>query len=107
MESEPKLEIVNNEKRGRYEVHLDGRFAAYSTYENEPGKVVVTHTVVRPEHEGRGLGSRLVRHVVDDILGRGLRIEPVCEFTRAYLRRHPEFDSKVDYPPEEDDSPPD
>jgi predicted GNAT family acetyltransferase len=100
MEDEADLKIVDNRERERYEASLDGRFAAYSTYENEPGRVVVTHTVVRPRYEGRGLGSRLVRHVVDDIVGRGLRIKPVCEFTRAYLRRHPQYDAMVDYPAE-------
>jgi predicted GNAT family acetyltransferase len=97
VDDELDLKIVDNPKLGRYEAFLDGRIAGYSTYELEPDHVVVTHTVVRPSFEGRGIGSRLVKFVVDDILGRGLRIKPVCEFTLAYLQRHPELESKVDY----------
>ena len=98
MENEAQPRIVNVAEKGRYEVFADGRFAGYSTYELEPGRVVVTHTVIRPAFEGRGIGSRLVEFVVDDIRSRGLRIVPVCPFTRSYLQRHPDYAPIVDYP---------
>ncbi len=100
MENEPELTIVNNHAASRYEVSLGGRPAGYSTYEEEPGRVTFVHTVVRPEFEGRGVGSRLAKFAVDDVRSRGLRITPVCPFVRAYLRRHREYDSIVDYPAE-------
>lgn len=98
MESEPELTIADKPERSRYEALLGGRPVAYSTYELEPGRIVVTHTVVKPEMEGRGIGSRLAAFLVKDALSRGLRITPICPFTRAYLRRHPEHDASVDYP---------
>ena len=101
MEGEPDITVVNNSERSRYEVAVDGIRAAYSTYEMEPGRVVVTHTVVRPQFEGRGIGSRLAKFTVDDVRDHGLRIKPVCTFTRAWLRRHPEYESMVDYPTED------
>jgi len=101
VEIEPEVTVVDNRERGRYEALIDGQPAAYSTYELEPGRVVITHTVVRPKFEGRGVGSRLAKFAVDDVRNRGLRIKPVCEFTRAWLRRHPEYESIVDYPTED------
>lgn len=98
MESEPELTIADNPARHRYEASLDGEPAAYSEYELEPGRIVFTHTVVRPRFEGKGVGSRLAKFAVDDARARGLRITPVCPFVRAYLRKHPEYDSDVDYP---------
>lgn len=101
MESEDELTIADNPKHNRYEAMLGRRPAAYSSYELEPGRIVFMHTVVRPQFEGRGVGSRLAKFAVDDARARGLRITPVCPFVRAYLKRHRENDSIVDYPPTE------
>jgi predicted GNAT family acetyltransferase len=46
---------------------------------------------VRPEAEGKGVASELVRWALDDVRGRGLRIVPRCPFVAAYLKRHPEY----------------
>ena len=98
MESEAELSFVNDERRGRYQVTRGKRPVAVSEYELEPGRIVFTHTVVRPEFEGQGIGSRLAKFVIQDAQARGLRITPVCPFVRSYLRRHPEYESIVDYP---------
>jgi predicted GNAT family acetyltransferase len=102
VESDDELAIADNPGHHRYEVKLGLRPAAYSTYELEPGRVVFTHTVVRPQFEGRGIGSRLAKFAVEDVRSRGLRITPVCPFVRSWLNRHPEYDSIVDFPPTED-----
>lgn len=98
MESESELTIVDNRVAKRYEASLGGSHAGYSTYREEPGRVTFVHTVVPPEFEGRGIGSRLAKFAIDDVQSRGLRIRPVCPFVRAWLRRHAEYDSIVDYP---------
>jgi predicted GNAT family acetyltransferase len=96
-----ELTISDDRDRGRYIVTKDGRFAGYSEYELAPGRITFTHTVVKPEFEGQGIGSRLARHAVDDALSRDLRITPVCPFIRAWLDRHDQYDSNVDRPPHE------
>jgi uncharacterized protein len=93
-----ELTFANKESRSHYQAVLGGRPIAISEYEAEPGRIVFTHTVVKPEYEGKGVGSRLAKFAVQDAQARGLRITPVCPFIRAYLRRHPEYDSIVDYP---------
>ena len=98
MENEPELTVFNDERRSRYQVKQGNRPIAFSEYELEPGRVVFTHTVVRPEFEGQGIGSRLAKFAIQDAQARGLRITPVCPFVRSYLRRHPEYESIVDYP---------
>lgn len=94
------LQVTDDRERGRYLAKKGDRFVGYAEYELEPDRIVFTHTVVKPEFEGQGIGSRLARHVVSDALSRGLRITPVCPFIRAYLERHSEFDEKVDFPTE-------
>ena len=98
--AEPELipRIEDDPPNQRYKVWLGDEFAAYSEYENEPGRIVFTHTVVRPRFEGRGIGSRLAKFAVEDARARGLRITPICPFIRSWLERHHEYDSIVDYP---------
>ena len=92
------LETVDNPDRRRWEVRAGGKVIAFAEYRIQPGRIVFTHTVVEPEQEGRGVGSRLARTVLDDAVARGLRISPRCPFIRAYIERHPEYLPSVDMP---------
>jgi len=92
------LETVDNPDRHRWEVRSGGAVIAFAEYRLHPGRVTFTHTVVEPEQEGRGVGSRLARTVLDDAVARGLRISPRCPFIRAYIQRHPEYLPSVDMP---------
>jgi predicted GNAT family acetyltransferase len=86
------IEVRDNPDESRFEATLDGRpvgFAYY--YQLEPGRIVFTHTEVRAEAEGKGVGSTLVRWALDDVRRRGLQIVPRCPFVAAYLERHPEY----------------
>lgn len=78
----------------RYELVVDGAVAGEIRYRLEPGVIILDHTVVAPEFEGRGLGGRLVAGALEDIRARGLRPVPVCSFVAWYLRRHP-LDSDI------------
>lgn len=59
---------------------------------------VLFHTLVAEEYGGQGLASRLVRHVVDDVVAQGLSIVPVCPYVAAWLPRHPEYAEHVVQP---------
>jgi predicted GNAT family acetyltransferase len=98
MADELQLAIADNPERRRYLVRLGDRVVGYSEYDLEPSRIVFTHTVVKPEFEGRGVGSRLAKFALDDARNRGLRIVPVCPFIRAYLKRHQEYADIVDIP---------
>ena len=75
---------------GLYELLLDGARAGVIHYLPTRGAVVLVHTEVAPELEGKGLGGRLVAGALEDIRARGLRLVPVCAFVTSYLERHPE-----------------
>jgi len=90
--------IERHDERLRYDMTVDGQRAAVSQFRLEPGTIVFTHTIVRPEFEGKGLGSRLAKFVLDDAVARGERIVPECPFIAAYLRRHPGYEASVDWP---------
>jgi uncharacterized protein len=87
-EIEPR--IVDNTEDEYYELWLGEEIPGGIEYETKPGVVVLIHTEIDPEFEGRGLGSKLISGALQDIRSRGLKLEPICPFVRAYLRRHPE-----------------
>jgi hypothetical protein len=75
----------------RYELLVDGEPSGFMTYRLDGDVIAMLHTEVDPEREGRGLGSELVAHALDDARARGLRVRPVCSFVVDYIRRHPDY----------------
>ena len=82
--------ITNAVARERYEAHLDGELAGVLEYKVKRGRIALIHTEVLPVHEGRGVGSALVRFALDDARRRDLRVFATCPYVKAYLTRHPE-----------------
>jgi predicted GNAT family acetyltransferase len=89
------IEVHDKSDESRYEALLDGQPVGFAYYRAEPGRVVFTHTEVRAEAEGKGVGSALVRSALDDVRRRGLSVIPLCPFVRSYIARHPEYDDLV------------
>ncbi len=80
------------ENRSEQEFVLDvAGHRAVAAYQLEGDTIVFTHTVVPPEIEGRGVGSRLIRAALDAARDRGLKVVPQCPFVRAYIEKHPEM----------------
>ena len=89
------MEVVDRPEAERYELLVGGSAAGAIAYRSRPGRVVMLHTEVDPQHEGEGLGSRLVAGALDDVRARGLSVTPLCPFVAAYIRRHPEYGDLV------------
>ncbi len=82
-------EIRDNPEMKRYELPVDGDVAVV-TYNLSPGSLMITETLVPQRLEGRGLASRLAKHVLADAKDRNLLLLPVCPFFMGYLQKHPE-----------------
>jgi uncharacterized protein len=86
------VEVRDAPDAGRYEAWLDGALAGVAQYQRTAELVVFTHTEVDAAHEGRGVGSALVRGALEDVRAEGThRVLPVCPFVSAWLGRHPDF----------------
>jgi uncharacterized protein len=90
-----EIALSDNAAAHRFELRVDGAVAAYSEYNLLKDAVMFTHTEVLPQHEGKGLGSRLARFALDDVRRRGLNVVPVCQFMAGYIRRHAEYHDLV------------
>jgi predicted GNAT family acetyltransferase len=88
--------IVAVPEKNRYELRDGDKVAGFADYTLTPDQVVFTHTVIEDEYEGQGLGSKLARHVLDDVAASGKRIVPVCSFIAAYVRKHRDWDEHIE-----------
>ena len=82
--------VRNNTARNRYEMEVDGHLAI-AVYMLAPGVMTIVHTEVPEELGGKGVGSTLVRGVLEDVRRRGLKVVVRCSFVRAFMTKHPEF----------------
>jgi predicted GNAT family acetyltransferase len=90
--------VRDNPQLHRFEISIDGAAAGFADYHDHGNRRTFTHTEVDDAYEGQGLGSTLVRHVLDDARKRELEVIPVCPFVREYIARH--RDEYVDLVPE-------
>jgi uncharacterized protein len=89
--SADEVSVRDNPERERYEVYVGSVLAGYADYHAQPRLVTVLHTEIDTAFEGQGIGSELVRRMLDDIRSRDARVLAVCPFVRAFLQRHPEY----------------
>lgn len=91
---EKRHKLVDNTDEKRYEFDL-GDDMAIIEYLTGDGVIALTHTEVPPQYEGQGIGSELVKAVLDDIRRKQLQVVPQCQFVGTYIRRHPEYTDLV------------
>lgn len=82
--------VRDNTKLNRFELDTDGHIA-FSEYKRADGVLTIMHTEVPEELGGRGIGSTLIRGVLDIARAGGLKVKPRCPFAKAYVERHPEY----------------
>jgi hypothetical protein len=83
--------VRNNPVLSRFELETE-RGTAVALYRTAPGVLTIYHTEVPPALRGRGIASRLVHDVLEQIRAKGLKVVPGCGFVRHYMETHPEFD---------------
>jgi len=82
--------IRDNPARHRFELDVDGH-VAFSEYTRSGAVVTLRHTEVPPALNGRGIGSTLVRGVLDLLRAQGAKVVPRCPFVKAYIDKHGEY----------------
>ena len=82
--------VRDNTERNRFELDADGHIV-FSNYKRTDGVLTILHTEVPKALEGRGIGSALIRGVLDTARSQGLKVITVCPFAKSYIERHPEY----------------
>jgi predicted GNAT family acetyltransferase len=77
---------------GRYVAHIKGHSDAEMTFSKAGAKIqIIDHTGVPDDLSGQGVGRALVEYMVMDVRSRGVKIIPLCPFTRVTLEKHKEW----------------
>ena len=82
--------VRDNPGKSQFEMDTDAGLA-FARYRREGATLTVLHTEVPRAIEGRGLGTRLVRGVLDVARARGDKVVPLCGFMRAFIARNPAY----------------
>lgn len=85
-----QLEVVHNTERKRFEIQLGEQMALVS-YIVGSSEIIFTHTEVPRSYQGLGVAAKLTKVALDYAREQGMRIRPICQYTAAYIKRHPEY----------------
>lgn len=83
-------DVRDNPAAHRFELDAEGH-VAFSEYKRAGGVIEIRHTEVPPALNGKGIGSRLVRGLLDIVRAEDAKVRPCCPFVRSYFEKHPEF----------------
>ena len=85
----PDPEVTDDRDGQRFVLRIEGHEAEL-TYQLDGDRLVLVHTGVPDELEGRGLGGTLVRAAVERAAAEQLTLGPRCPFARSWLEKHPD-----------------
>jgi uncharacterized protein len=85
------IHFSNKPEQHRYEATIGGELAGYCEYNLLSEAIMFTHTEVLPAFEGKGVGSALARHVLDEARAAGKQVIPVCQFIAGWIRKHRDY----------------
>jgi predicted GNAT family acetyltransferase len=83
-------DVRDNIALQRFELDAEGH-TAFSEYKRTDGVLTIMHTEVPPALNGKGIGSRLARGLLDLARAEGAKVKPLCPFVRSYIQKHPEY----------------
>ncbi|MFF6872394.1 GNAT family N-acetyltransferase [Streptomyces sp. NPDC090109] len=97
--AEPR--IRDDRAKGRLEAFEEDAsvgVVVYFVLDAEPRALVAVHTVVEPEHEGKGIAGALVRELYATAAREGVPVVPLCSYAAKWAERHPD---EAPVPPDE------
>lgn len=88
-----EVTVSRNQEDSRFEAFGGGQLLGYIEYTIDGKTMDLPHTLVLPEFEGQGVGSKLVRQSLDMIraMDSDMRVTPTCPFIDVWIRRHKEY----------------
>lgn len=86
----PPLNVAHLPEQNRFEAMVEGQ-RCVADYRRSGDVIRMTHTLVPPALEGRGIAAQLVETALQWAQTEGLKVDPVCSYVRVYIRRHPQW----------------
>lgn len=89
------LDVKDNEAQKRFETERDGKLA-FIDYVIHGETYELTHTEVDEEIQDKGVGTQLVKRVLDIIKEKRQPVKPTCPFVADFIKDNPEYKSMVE-----------
>lgn len=87
-----KFQHIKDEKSGEIQLIENGKRIGEISYDIlEDGSLSAYHTGVDPEQQGRGLGYKLLNHLVEYARENNKKIVPVCSFVVRNFEINPKI----------------
>ncbi len=86
-----EIDVVDAADEQRFEARTPDGVAGFTDYRVDGGTVVLTHSEVDDAYEGQGVGSTMVRGLLDQLRERGAEVRPECPFVRSWIDKHPDY----------------
>ncbi len=87
-----EIKHKESDSRGMFYMEDDSGITSELTYaKQDNGILVVDHTETRPELEGKGLASQLLKKIVEFARENELKIDPLCPFAEVKFDETPEY----------------
>jgi uncharacterized protein len=86
-----EVQVGDDPERRRFLLTVGGEPAGFLQYKVRPPNLVLAHTEIAPEFQGRGFGGALARAALDTARERGLAVDVMCPFVAAWIDRHPAY----------------
>jgi predicted GNAT family acetyltransferase len=87
--------VLERSNRRRYEVYADDVPAGLLSYRLAGDRLCLIHTEIESPYEGNGLGSVLVKHVMDEARQRQHTVVAYCPYVRGWIDSHTEYSDLV------------
>jgi predicted GNAT family acetyltransferase len=87
------MEIRDDRAGGRLEALAGDEVVGHIEYfvlEAPARALVPVHTIVEPEHEGKGIAGSLARELYGIAAREGVVVAPLCPYVVKWAARHPE-----------------
>ncbi|QBQ40582.1 GNAT family N-acetyltransferase [Sphingobacterium psychroaquaticum] len=86
------VEQFNRDRKGFFKATEDGKEAGRMTYSwAGDSKIIIDHTEVNAEFNGRGVGKQMVMAAVDFARENNIKILPLCPFAKSVFDKTEEI----------------
>jgi predicted GNAT family acetyltransferase len=87
-----EIQLELNGSKGSFYISVDGQHAGKMTFVFAGNdKIIIDHTEVNPEYNGKGFGKKMVSKAVEFARKKNIKIIPLCPFAKKVFDKTPEF----------------
>lgn len=88
-----QVTVIHNEAAGQFEAYQGDQQIGLIAYDDDGKALLFMHTEVPAAYGNQGVAEKLTREAFEQVKAAGKRVVPLCPYTQAFIRKHPEYKS--------------